>query len=275
MACHSLQGGAALAAIVGAEAGGNSGSVGLGTALVIVLHKPFVAMRVSTLMAASGCPRFSRHLFNTLFTLVTPLVAILFYTGLSYLFGSNAAFLRCVLAFCAGSFLCIACADLLPELQFHSHDRLKLSLALAAGLSVAVLIVQFGTHSHECHQQSQVRSASAKVPVAASVRIRSSRSPMSCNTTRPPDVQRPARSNAPTELNLGPSNVAQNPAGIIFWGKKLLGQLDLSPLQHPALVAFEAKELIGPQFLGDEARTLLLAMRRIGCDQTALQCRRG
>jgi zinc and cadmium transporter len=49
-------------------------------------------------------------------------------------------FLGCALAFCAGTFLCISCSDLLPELQFHSHDRLKLSVALLAGLGVAILI---------------------------------------------------------------------------------------------------------------------------------------
>jgi zinc and cadmium transporter len=48
--------------------------------------------------------------------------------------------------------LCIACADLLPELQFHSHDRLKLSVALAAGLAVAVLIGQFESSGHDSHQ---------------------------------------------------------------------------------------------------------------------------
>jgi zinc and cadmium transporter len=40
------------------------------------------------------------------------------------------------LAFSAGTFLCIALSDLLPELQFHSHDRLKLSLALLAGMAL-------------------------------------------------------------------------------------------------------------------------------------------
>ena len=134
MAFHSLLGGVALAAAVAAEAGGHTGLVGLGTALVIILHKPFDAMTVSTLMAASGCSRFSRHLLNGLFALGTPLGAILFYAGARHFFGSNPAFLGGALAFCAGTFLCIACADLLPELQFHSHDRFKLSLALLAGI---------------------------------------------------------------------------------------------------------------------------------------------
>ena len=147
MAFHSLLGGVALAAAVAAEGNGASGLVGLGTALVIILHKPFDAMAVSTLMAASGCSRFARHLLNGLFALVTPLGAILFYAGANHLFGSNPVFLGCALAFCAGTFLCIACADLLPELQFHSHDRLKLSLALAAGLGVAILIGQLEASS--------------------------------------------------------------------------------------------------------------------------------
>jgi zinc and cadmium transporter len=149
MAFHSLLGGVALAAAVAAEAGGHSGLVGLGTALVIILHKPFDAMTVSTLMAASGCSRFSRHVLNGLFALATPLGAILFYAGASELVGSNPVFLGGALAFCACTFLCIACADLLPELQFHSHDRLKLSMALAAGLAVAVLIGQFETSGHD------------------------------------------------------------------------------------------------------------------------------
>jgi zinc and cadmium transporter len=155
MAFHSLLGGVALAAAVAAEGGGHSGLVGLGTALVIILHKPFDAMTVSTLMAASGCSRFSRHLLNGLFALATPLGAILFYAGASHFFGSSPAFLGSALAFCAGTFLCIACADLLPELQFHSHDRLKLSLALAAGLGVAVLIGQLEASSHNHHHAEQ------------------------------------------------------------------------------------------------------------------------
>ena len=41
------------------------------------------------------------------------------------------------LAFSAGTFLCIALSDLLPELQFHQHDRVKLSAALLAGIALA------------------------------------------------------------------------------------------------------------------------------------------
>jgi zinc and cadmium transporter len=149
MAFHSLLGGVALAAAVAADAPDHHGLVGLGTALVIILHKPFDAMTVSTLMAASGCSRFSRHLLNSVFALVTPLGAVLFYAGASHFAAANPVFLGSALAFCAGTFLCIACADLLPELQFHTHDRVKLSLALAAGLGVAILIGVFESSGHE------------------------------------------------------------------------------------------------------------------------------
>jgi zinc and cadmium transporter len=79
---------------------------------------------------------------NGLFALASPLGAALFYFGAAHFAGSHGAVLGCALAFCAGSFLCIASSDLLPELQFHSHDRFKLSVALLAGLSVAILIKQ-------------------------------------------------------------------------------------------------------------------------------------
>ena len=139
---HSLLDGLALAASVAAGAQGHAKLAGLGVALVVILHKPFDALAVATLMAAGGKSRASRQLLNALFALATPLGVALFYLGATQFADSNAAFLGGALAFCAGTFLCIACSDLLPELQFHSHDRLKLSVALMLGLAVAVVIGQ-------------------------------------------------------------------------------------------------------------------------------------
>ncbi len=130
MTMHSLVGGMALAAAVGSDAGGLSGWLGLGTALVILLHKPFDALAVSTVMHAGRCSMFSRHLINTLFAFVTPLGALLFYLGVSRFAAGNPSVLGGALAFCAGTFLCIAGGGILPEMQFHTHDRIKLSLAL-------------------------------------------------------------------------------------------------------------------------------------------------
>jgi zinc and cadmium transporter len=140
---HSLLDGLALAAAVAAGAQGHARLAGLGVALVVILHKPFDAMAVSTLMAAGGSSRLSRHVLNGLFALASPLGAALFYLGASHFAGANVPVLGYALAFCAGTFLCIASSDLLPELQFHSHDRFKLSAALLAGLAVAVIIGQF------------------------------------------------------------------------------------------------------------------------------------
>lgn len=149
MTLHSLLDGLALAASVEAGFHNHVKLAGLGVALVVILHKPFDAMAVSALMTASGSSRFSRHVLNGLFALVSPVGAVLFYLGASHFADSNAIFLGCALAFCAGTFLCIASSDLLPELQFHSHDRFKLSIALIAGLSVAVLIKHFETDQEQ------------------------------------------------------------------------------------------------------------------------------
>jgi zinc and cadmium transporter len=61
----------------------------------------------------------------------------LFYIGLSSE-SPTSPLLAYALAFSAGTFLCISLSDLLPELQFHDHDRVKLSIALIAGLALAM-----------------------------------------------------------------------------------------------------------------------------------------
>jgi zinc and cadmium transporter len=151
---HSMVDGLALGAAVEAGASSNLKLAGLGVALAVILHKPFDAMAVSTLMTAGGKSHLSRHVWNALFALATPLGALLFYLGASQFAGSNSVFLGCSLAFCAGTFLCIASSDLLPELQFHSHDRFKLSIALIAGLIVAVLIGVFEGEHTDTHNST-------------------------------------------------------------------------------------------------------------------------
>lgn len=148
---HSIFDGLALAAAVTAESRGHGLALGFGTALAVILHKPFSAMAITTLMTASRAPRRWHHLINVGFALVTPLGAVLFYLGAGPALEAQTSLLGAALAFCAGTFLCIACADLLPELQFHSHDRIKLSLALGVGLGFAILIgkVGHGEHDHD------------------------------------------------------------------------------------------------------------------------------
>jgi zinc and cadmium transporter len=162
LSLHSLLDGLALAAAVKAGVSGHGKLAGLGVALAVILHKPFDAMAVSTLMTARGSSRFSRHLLNAFFSLATPLGVLLFFLGANNFADSNITFLGCALAFCAGTFLCIACSDLLPELQFHSHDRFKLSIALMAGLGVAVLIGKIEPHDG---QENENKPASAIITI--------------------------------------------------------------------------------------------------------------
>jgi zinc and cadmium transporter len=107
-------------------------------------------------MTAGGSSRLSRQLLNALFSLATPLGVALFYLGANHLASSNVVFLGSALAFCAGTFLCIASSDLLPELQFHSHDRLKLSVALLLGVGIAVLIGAMEPHEQESNRPATV-----------------------------------------------------------------------------------------------------------------------
>jgi zinc and cadmium transporter len=160
LSLHSIFDGLAMAVAVASDTHGHGGALSPGTALAVILHKPFGALAIITLMAASGATRKSRHLVNLAFALVTPLGALLFYFGAGAWAQEHPAWLGYALAFCAGTFLCIACADLLPELQFHSHDRFKLSLALLAGLAVAVAITRFGHAEHE-HSHASLHTGRA------------------------------------------------------------------------------------------------------------------
>jgi zinc and cadmium transporter len=144
---HSLMDGVALAAAVAAGSD-QSSWVGFGAALAVILHKPFDAMAVMTLVEASGCKPKTRRLINISFALVTPLGALLFALGMGNMLMANEALLGAALAFCGGGFLCVAASDLLPELHFHSHDRVRLSIALLAGIGAALLIGVFEGDNH-------------------------------------------------------------------------------------------------------------------------------
>ena len=154
---HTLIDGFAVAASVEAEshAAGQRGLLGLGTFLVVILHKPFDSLAISTLMAAGGWSKKARHQVNALFALAIPMGILMFHFGSGQFSGAGEGFLGSALAFTAGSFLCIAASDLLPELQFHAHDRVKLSVALMAGLLVSAIIGRFETSGHEHHHPEQ------------------------------------------------------------------------------------------------------------------------
>lgn len=146
---HSALEGIAIAAAIELGAREGHGALaGFATVLVVLLHKPFDAMTLSTMLAAAGASSARRHAMNVVFAAIVPLGAAAFALGVR---GDSSGILGLALAFSAGTFLCIAAADLLPELQFHSHDRLGLTAALVTGLAVAWGIgrLEAATHSHE------------------------------------------------------------------------------------------------------------------------------
>lgn len=141
LAVHSLVGGVALASAVAADFADHKwlGATGLGVFLATLLHKPADAMTIVALMLRSGVPSRLAHFVNLGFALMIPLGAALFFVGVGNLPAHSTSTLTAVaLSFSAGTFLCIALSDLLPELQFHSHDRFKLSVALLAGFFLMV-----------------------------------------------------------------------------------------------------------------------------------------
>ncbi|PYJ87430.1 MAG: hypothetical protein DME22_01635 [Verrucomicrobia bacterium] len=154
---HTLLDGVALAASVELDrrVGYTHSLLGFGTFLVIFLHKPFDALAVGTLLAVGGTSRSLRHWVNGLLALANPAGLLLFYLGAGRFSQAAPHFLGAVLAFAAGTFLSIATSDLLPELQFHAHDRGKLSMALLAGVGVSALIGGLETTGHGHHTEAQ------------------------------------------------------------------------------------------------------------------------
>ena len=139
LSLHTLIDGLALGAAVAAEAHEGHGFAlfGLGTFLAVALHKPLDALSITSLMAAGGWSRRSIWLANLGFALMCPIGAAAFILGLGGVLGDQRIAIGCALAFAAGVFLCISLADLLPEVAFHTHDRIRLTLALFLGVYLA------------------------------------------------------------------------------------------------------------------------------------------
>jgi zinc and cadmium transporter len=154
LALHSLADGAALAASVRADAHHGAGWLaGFATFLAVLLHKPFDAAIIAALLIKSGASSRVRALVNAGYALVVPVGAVAFLAGLRLFGGSGDAAVGVALAVAAGAFVCIAAADLLPEVQFHSHDRVLLTTALALGLALAwgITVVEKSSHAHAMH----------------------------------------------------------------------------------------------------------------------------
>lgn len=166
LSLHTLMDGVALGASVTADAehGDWLGLAGLGTFLAVALHKPLDAFAITSVMQTHGWSNRQRGVVNAIFSLACPAGALLFWFGATR-FHLDGIVLGLGLGLSAGFFICIALADLLPEVHFHDHDRLKLTTALLLGVALAVGIENLpghqhdhgshspGVHSHESHDR--------------------------------------------------------------------------------------------------------------------------
>jgi zinc and cadmium transporter len=153
LSLHTLIDGAALAAAVADEEPGTGFAIaGLGTFLAVALHKPLDSLSITTLMLSQGWSSKSRQAVNLAYSLACPLGAALFMLGVYQFQGESSAAIGAGLAVAAGVFLCISLGDLLPEIEYHSHDRLTLSAALLAGVALAYAIGFIEpAHLHDGH----------------------------------------------------------------------------------------------------------------------------
>lgn len=162
MSLHSIIAGVALASAMLAESHGEHliAWPGLAAFAVIVLHKPLDSLTVITLTRMSNMSKFASHLINALFSLAVPAGAVLTMFGLQGMITENPNIIAYALAFSAGTFICVSLSDLLPELQFHHHDRIGLSAALILGLALAWGLgtlehaTHHGSHDHAGHDHS-------------------------------------------------------------------------------------------------------------------------
>ena len=137
---HTFMNGVGLAGAVHAEMGSENGIPaavlpGLALFLAIVLHKPADALAISMVLSRKGVSRNTLTLVQLGFALMVPIGAAAFALTLGSIQEDiENQVTGAALAFSAGTFLFIALSDLLPEVQFHRHDRVPLFLTLAAGV---------------------------------------------------------------------------------------------------------------------------------------------
>lgn len=121
-----------------------------GAFLAILLHRPLDALSIASVMRSAGTARRTRLVVNALFAALCPVAAFITVLGAEQLGDHQDAAIGRALALSAGALLCISLSDLLPETQFHSHDRGKLGACFLIGIGIAYAmhLLEAGTHGH-------------------------------------------------------------------------------------------------------------------------------
>jgi zinc and cadmium transporter len=164
---HTFMNGVGLAGAVhlGAQFGEKTAVLGwalpgLAMFLAIVLHKPADALAISTVLTRKGVSRSTITLVQLGFALMVPVgVAVFYLTEGAIAENLENQLTGAALAFSAGTFLFIALSDLLPEVQFHRHDRFALFLTLVCGVAAMGGIALLEDETHEQRHNEPVAVA--------------------------------------------------------------------------------------------------------------------
>ncbi len=139
MGLHALTEGAALGATVLSWSGDDAtiDLISFGMFLAIVVHKPLDAFFVLGMMRVARLSRRYAYGFSVGIAAVCPLGAFLTYWGIGLLGPAEGDAIGRALALGSGALVCISLSDLLPEIHFHQHDRIRLTMSFIVGLIVA------------------------------------------------------------------------------------------------------------------------------------------
>jgi zinc and cadmium transporter len=111
------------------------GVPGLAMFMAVFLHKPADALAISTVLTRKGVSRRKITWVQLGYVAMIPIGAFAFVLTSGALEERlKEQLIGFALAFSAGTFIFIALSDLLPEVQFHRHDRVPLFLALVFGV---------------------------------------------------------------------------------------------------------------------------------------------
>ena len=134
---HALTEGMAISSTIRITEHSYSGLAGFGVFLAIMLHKPLDSLSIVSIMAEKGQSVYRQRLANFCFALVCPIAIFVAYWAPSQLEESQSYAIGSALAFAAGTFLSISLSDLIPEIHFHKHDRLRIASSFLVGIAVA------------------------------------------------------------------------------------------------------------------------------------------
>jgi zinc and cadmium transporter len=166
---HTFMNGVGLAGAVQYDAEKGSASMwilpGLALFLAIALHKPADALAISTVLSRKGVSRGKLTLVQLGFAAMVPIGAAAFMLTSEWMEKNQDTqeqlnqLTGAALAFSAGTFLFIALSDLLPEVQFHRHDRMPLFLSLLAGVILMGAIAYLENFGHGDHEHGDESNA--------------------------------------------------------------------------------------------------------------------